>query len=68
MNTPIRVGRIKYTCIKCGSKEMLDYFPDIRTGEYNPMLNNLMDTKLCLDCYTEEYIPEAADILMEEMA
>lgn len=61
----MKVGVIRYTCMKCGKAFVMDYFPDIRTGEYNPLLKNLMDTKLCLDCYTEEYIPEAADILME---
>lgn len=60
----MRVGAIKYSCMKCGKSFVMDYFPDIRTGKYNPLIEKLFDTKLCKDCYIDEYIPQAAENLV----
>jgi len=60
----MRVGIIKYHCSKCSKSIILQYHPDLRTGEENPMIERLMDSKLCLDCYTDKRVEELVECLL----
>jgi hypothetical protein len=60
----MRVGIIKYHCSKCSKSIILQYHPDLRTGEENPMIERLMDSKLCLDCYTDKRVEELVECLV----
>jgi len=60
----IRVGILNYHCLKCAAPVVLQYNPDVRTGEENPMIERLMDSKLCLDCYTDKRVPELVECLV----
>ena len=60
----MKVGVIKYHCLKCSKSIILQYHPDLRTGEENPMIERLMDSKLCLDCYTDKRVPELVECLV----
>ena len=60
----MKVGVIKYHCLKCSKSIILQYHPDLRTGEENPMIERLMDSKLCLDCYTDKRVEELVECLV----
>ena len=60
----MKVGVIKYHCLKCSKSIILQYHPDLRTGEENPMIERLMDSKLCLNCYTDKRVPELVECLV----
>ena len=60
----IRVGILNYHCLKCAAPVVLQYNPDVRTGEENPMIERLMDSKLCLDCYTDKRVEELVECLL----
>jgi len=60
----MKVGVIKYHCLKCSKSIILQYHPDLRTGEENPMIERLMDSKLCLDCYTDKRVEELVECLL----
>ena len=60
----MKVGVIKYHCLKCSKSIILQYHPDLRTGKENPMIERLMDSKLCLDCYTDKRAEELAECLI----
>ena len=60
----MKVGVITYHCLKCAKSIILQYHPDLRTGEENPMIERLMDSKLCLDCYTDKRVEELVECLV----
>ena len=60
----MKVGVIKYHCLKCSKSIILQYHPDLRTWEENPMIERLMDSKLCLDCYTDKRVEELVECLV----
>ena len=60
----MRVGIIKYHCSKCSKSIILQYHPDLRTWEENPIIERLMDSKLCLDCYTDKRAEELVECLI----
>lgn len=60
----MRVGIMQYHCLKCATHVVLQHNPDVRTGEENPMIERLMDSKLCLDCYTDKRVEELVECLV----
>lgn len=60
----MKIGVINYHCIKCTAPVIIQHNPDVRTGEENPMIERLMDSKLCIDCYTENRIESLVECLV----
>ena len=60
----IRVGILNYHCLKCAAPVVLQYNPDVRTGEENPMIERLFNSKLCINCYTNKSVEELVECLL----
>ena len=58
----MQIGAIKYHCLKCTKPVTLTYIPCIQSNT-DRFFGNMLNAKLCLDCYTDSKIPDAAEAI-----
>lgn len=49
----LRVGVLTYDCLKCNKKVEIEVRPQMKSGTIK-LFYSLFDSKLCIDCHTEE--------------
>ena len=59
----IRVGVLKYHCLKCGKHQILELRP-IMSDSTAELFADMFDAKLCGECFIDKKIPELVECLV----
>ena len=59
-------GLLSYNCTSCAKKVNLEVRSNM-TEKTIELWRKMFDNKVCLNCHTEKYVPETAEILQGMM-